>query len=155
MSENSTVNVTNCTKQVSLRPSMVADNMALLAFAARCLAATVVDRYLLPSRPRAANPPQQCAAAKWLDSPKGTQQQICRTLLQRSNNGTDREMDRHHSITQTLPHTMRSVSIVKEVRKMSRIHDNVRIGRNGQQWTATYTPHVAIFQRNQVELVRP
>jgi len=54
------------------------------------MTAAAVDRYLMPAGPTAAT---------------------LRTLLQRATDETDRRTDGHRTVTFTLPHTVRAVSI--------------------------------------------
>jgi len=64
-----------------------------------------------------------CRQVRWQRLPAEPQQQTRRTLLlQRSTDGTDRRTDGHRTVTNTLPHTMRALSIKYEGTNAIRTH---------------------------------
>jgi len=83
-------------------------HLLLNAVLLRRPAAAAVDRYLLPAGPTAANPPYAAAAVDRWDRQTDTRTE------------TDRQTDVRRTVTQTLPHTMRAVSIMDQLSRNSR-----------------------------------
>ena len=115
-------------KRISVQLPTSANNVTLVVFAVQChtavcnaagrLVVATVNRYLMPNGPTEANPLQPNDGTVNIACPHGAQQQTrCTLLWQRETGQTDRQKDRHRTITQTLPYTMRAGPIMLDCQR--------------------------------------